>query len=391
MELRDATTKAKQILDEERVHPTVRYGHAPGLNSIQLLTLITLSRARFQYPREIDEEPGIFRFESTNYELLCALLSQLSETDRPQYKHYVGLRLGWGVGCARSQLNVHPKWDSLISELPLAVEFLIRNGQKADLLEALDKKDLHVFPGHMLLLMQLEDMIATNYFLLTEPEYESLSTAVKQFAARVTALSKECEKNNVREIRYPDIGTMNARWMYREMLTISGRIIELCRKAQYLYLKGSLLQGFNLEINQDKVAVENFLNQLGFSRVLVESLNEADRLYSQPGTEFDLKSSVGHLRSFLEELQFQAIQAVHAKCGGNLPTSWGGGLAYLLTQNVLSKTEEQFIAHFYTLISDEGVHPLIAEREYARLARNMVIEYALLFLRKMDKLGLHLP
>jgi hypothetical protein len=55
---------------------------------------------------------------------------------------------------------------------------------------------------------------------------------------------------------------------------------------------------------------------------------------------------------------------------------------------VLSKTEEQFAASLYKLISNEGVHPTIAEREYARLARNVVIEYALLFLRKMDKLGL---
>ena len=30
----------------------------------------------------------------------------------------------------------------------------------------------------------------------------------------------------------------------------------------------------------------------------------------------------------------------------------------------------------------------LAEREYARLFRNVVIEYALLFLRKLEKLGL---
>jgi len=41
----------------------------------------------------------------------------------------------------------------------------------------------------------------------------------------------------------------------------------------------------------------------------------------------------------------------------------------------------------YTLLSDEGVHPIIAEKEYARLARNVVIEYALLFLRKLEKQG----
>jgi len=36
-------------------------------------------------------------------------------------------------------------------------------------------------------------------------------------------------------------------------------------------------------------------------------------------------------------------------------------------------------------LSDTGVHPLVAEREYARLMRNMSIEYGLLLLTKVDK------
>lgn len=40
-------------------------------------------------------------------------------------------------------------------------------------------------------------------------------------------------------------------------------------------------------------------------------------------------------------------------------------------------------------MSDTGVHPLVAEREYARLMRNMSIEYDLLLLTKLDKLGLN--
>jgi hypothetical protein len=77
-----------------------------------------------------------------------------------------------------------------------------------------------------------------------------------------------------------------------------------------------------------------------------------------------------------------------AKFGGQLPQKWGDGLAYLQNNNVLSKTEEQFVSSLYTLISDEGVHPLIAEKEDARLTCNSVIEYALRFFRKVDKLGI---
>jgi hypothetical protein len=53
---------------------------------------------------------------------------------------------------------------------------------------------------------------------------------------------------------------------------------------------------------------------------------------------------------------------------------------------MFSVAEEQFAVSLFRLISDEGVHPLVAEREYARLARNVVIEYALLFFRKLEKL-----
>ena len=42
----------------------------------------------------------------------------------------------------------------------------------------------------------------------------------------------------------------------------------------------------------------------------------------------------------------------------------------------------------YTLLSNEGVHPLIAEREFARLLRNMVIEYQFMFLTMLQKKGI---
>jgi hypothetical protein len=57
---------------------------------------------------------------------------------------------------------------------------------------------------------------------------------------------------------------------------------------------------------------------------------------------------------------------------------------------VLTVKEEQFAAQLYALMSDTSVHPLVAEREYARLMRNISIEYGLLLLTKLDKLGLNI-
>jgi len=183
------------------------------------------------------------------------------------------------------------------------------------------------------------------------------------------------------------LGHGNVVEIFRELQASGAAILEQCRKAQYLYLKGSLLEGLNLEINQDRDIVQSYLLQLGFSKDLIECLNVAEQLYRSSGTNFDLKSCIGHLRSFLENLEKEAMPGAVAKYGGNLPETWGEGLSYLRQKGLLTRAEEGFASGLYTLMSDEAVHPLFAEREYARLARNMVIEYGLLFLRKLDKLG----
>jgi hypothetical protein len=82
-------------------------------------------------------------------------------------------------------------------------------------------------------------------------------------------------------------------------------------------------------------------------------------------------------------------RAVHKKLGGSLPSKWGEALQYLRDHDVLTVKEEQFAAQLYALMGDTSVHPLVAEREYARLMRNISIEYGLLLLTKLDKLGLN--
>jgi len=111
--------------------------------------------------------------------------------------------------------------------------------------------------------------------------------------------------------------------------------------------------------------------------------------YRMDSTPFELKSSMGHLRSFLEKLQLQACAVAYKKYGGTPPSSWGNASLYLRTNNILTLKEEEIATALYTLISDAAVHPLIAEREYARLIRNISIEYGVLLLRKLDKLGLN--
>jgi hypothetical protein len=65
----------------------------------------------------------------------------------------------------------------------------------------------------------------------------------------------------------------------------------------------------------------------------------------------------------------------------------GDATLFLREQGLYRQQHERFVASLYTLLSDESVHPLTADREYARLLRNVVIEYGVMFLTGLDKRG----
>lgn len=174
----------------------------------------------------------------------------------------------------------------------------------------------------------------------------------------------------------------------REIFGICDGIIEECHQARYWYLKGALQQKANLEINFDKSRVQQYLQKLGFTGPLLEVLNAAEQDFRESSTPFELKNCLAHLRSFLEGLHEPASSPLASKTGIAAPKRWGKTTEMLRSSGILSQTEEAFATSLYTLISGEGVHPLMADRDYARLLRNMVIEYGLMFLIKEDKAGI---
>jgi len=384
MDLRDATQKAGQILDQERIEPTVGYGRATPASLLDALDALAgpLTERGKKHPRSIHEHPEKFQFTSTNFDLLCALLEQVPEQSRPAL---LGSTLA-RISDARSFRLRYPNlvtagsWMFCSSELPLIVEFLVRRGGKALLIPTL--AEAAPSPGLTLLLMQLEEMIALNFTLFTYEEYEWIPTAIAIIRRTIAEVEKQAKPTSTFEINTMDD-------VFREVPQLCDSITDECRKARYLYVKGSLLPGMNLEVNQDKSRVRTFLEKLGFPQLLIQSLDEAERMYRTDATPFELKSSMGHLRSFLEQLHLQACELGHKKLGGCLPSKWGEALKYLRDQDILTVKEEQFAVQFYALMSDTGVHSLVTEREYARLMRNMSIEYGLLLLTKLDKLGLN--
>jgi hypothetical protein len=283
---------------------------------------------------------------------------------------------------AQGKRAAYPHWNGFVSELPLIAEFCVRNGATNAFLGALDR--IASSPACIVLLIHLADMIRLNFTIFSDSEYDQISRCVLDLRKNADLQYRQSRLG----IEYLKGTTVTLSQLFIDIRQFAERVSEDCRKAQYFYLKGSLLEGLNIEINQDKEAVQGYLSGFRFTATLGKSLDEAERNYHEAGDAFSLKTSMGHLRSFLEGLHTEAFPILIARFGGSAPAKWGEGLAFLRPNAVLSLPEERFVADLYTIISDEAVHPLATERGYARLFRNVVIEYALLFLWKLEKLGL---
>ena len=374
MEFSDALRKAAQILDEERVRPTVSYrpyssGQDLAASVGAVINVLDLREERRKRPRPVHESPDEFRFASTNYELLLSLFSQVSVKERTGF-----------VATLLSNFD---------SASPLIAEFAIRAGYTDQLLRAIGESPLT--QGLVLLLRRLQDTIALNFNLLSDGQLE-------QLAASLNALRSVAKRKTYTSSGLRGAGRMTPNPEYdarlapiaNEIVAECDCVIEECGQARYWYLKGALQQNANLEINQDKRRVEDYLKRLGFTDLLLQTLNAADQDFRASATAFELKNSLGHLRSFLEELHQQACSRILAEAGTAAPKGWGSTTKFLRDDGILSEQEKNLAVSLFTLISDVGVHPLIAEREYARLLRNMVVEYGLLFLVKLDKKGINL-
>jgi hypothetical protein len=377
MDSPQAIELAKKILLEERTSPTVRYMLREPVAFAGAPVAVALTE-RGQHPRTVRENYGVHRFTSDNYNLLSGLYSELAGADQLRFVDAIAARIGDGNAYSNPVNDVRGagEWRSCRSELPLIAEFLVRHKNTDSLLTTMKKAPIR--PALTLLLMQIEEMIALNFTLFTDSEYERITSIVKAFQPQVEALNGE--------IRVADTIESNTRFhLVRELPPLCASLIEMSRKAIFLRMKSDRTSEANPEIQTDRAQVDQILKRLGFSRLLIASLEESERSYREAATAFEYKECMAHLRSFLENLHKEGCVLVHAKRGGLLPTTWGRAIGYLVQESVITKTEEAFVTSLYTLVSDVGVHPLVAEREYARLVRNMNIEYGLLFLTRVEK------
>lgn len=402
MELTDALNQAYLILENEQNHPSLNYRYVstewPEELKYERNTswsqafagIVALPRIRKRLPRKVYENPNNWQLESTNYTLIMAICSQLSDGDR-------GLFLGgslnvWMRKHIPSRGGVQhpwPSWDGRTSALPLLAEFCIRNGHLKLLLDVLKHLELPT-ASVAVMFAQLSELITLNFNVFTDAELAAMPEALKP--VREMAEAQTWQNRRTRGAKGPNETNPRYREGFRseglEIVRAIDAFLVQCQEARYWYVKGVLLAARNPEIEGDKTRVISYLERLGFTDDMRQSLNVAEQNYRSESDGFELKTCLGHLRSFLEQLHIQACIPVAASTSDPAPPNkWGKATAYLRANGILSQMEEAFVTSLYTLVSDEAIHPTVAQREYARIRRNMIIEYGLMFLTVLDKRG----
>lgn len=403
MELAEAWDKIQRILVEERVHPTVEYydrifelkkDTKPWNEELQDLLKrwnklytqprLNLTKDREFRPRHVHEFPGEYLFRSKNFELLTVVFGQVDPETRSEIVSILTQHLSDRNCFVKTEKeNAYPSYRYMVSEFPLVAEFVVRHGYAKELFKALSDLNNPTIPLAILFLA-LEDMIALNFTLFSDEELKQiprqLQPLLKYFGdiAKADSVSTKPATKDSKE-RGP---------VAREICDSIRGILEECRTARHYYLSEQLLsENPNLEIEGDKKKLRDSLASLGFDLVLIQTLRKAEDLYKPTSDGFDLKSCIGHLRSFLEILHRDSAAAVAAQANETGGSKWGEWILYLRQKGIFTVQHEQFVAALYTLMSDKSVHPLTADREYARLLRNMLVEYGVMFLATLTKNG----
>ena len=402
MTLVEAKEKALQILEEEQTYPTVGYQDSWDPSAVRVKRALeeksieallkayeaspALDSERRSLERPVHENPDLYKFESSNYSLLVTLLQNLSEADRPAFvsallEKITDLNTAWAVRTS----GRFPSWENCFSYLPLVVEFSVRTNHTALLIKSL-RKAQRPTTGMVIMFMELQEIISLNFNLFSDTEFVELSDAVGELSNSIAKYIGRRKISGGKLIENPDYKESYAKSAEAVMSRLVA-ITEQCRKARFFYLKGALQKLPNLEIEADKKKVQGFLVKLGFTGSMLGALNAAENDYTTTATTFELKSCLGHLRSFLEYLHRESAKSIAIASGDTLTDKWGDATLYLRQKGVYTRQHEAFVAALYTLISDTSVHPLGADREYARLLRNVVIEYGVMFLTTLDKNG----
>lgn len=180
----------------------------------------------------------------------------------------------------------------------------------------------------------------------------------------------------------PNLQHIEAADLRRGLLEVR-KALELVR---YLRLRKELLEGVNPEINLDKQVLVSRMEELGFRKEILESLQELERKMYGAGKSLDFKSCMDLIRTIYEWIVQDAAQTAGAVKGGSLPSgkpflTWK---QFLVNAGVVSNDEGEVLQKPYNYLSNAGTHELGSEPEQVRVTRNTVIEWGLLVVGRVQ-------
>ena len=149
-------------------------------------------------------------------------------------------------------------------------------------------------------------------------------------------------------------------------------------------------EGINLEINQDQESLKATIREFGFNPVLNDSLDKITAKLNEAKDDQDFKSCIDLVRTFLNELCISIglrIEQTTSIKHSEAIKKMGQALTYFHDTRIkfLTEKEHEFLVKFNSFISDIGVHSLKSQWEYARIARNFVVEFGLFLVRRLQK------
>jgi hypothetical protein len=149
------------------------------------------------------------------------------------------------------------------------------------------------------------------------------------------------------------------------------------------------MEGINLEINQDRKKAIEKMKYFGFGESVAEFLNKAEKYYWDTSKdEFDWKMVTGSLREASNEFIKGVASRIKERLGDEYPKEKQtpiGNMRLYIRNNLELGHEDELYDVLIDIINDKGAHKLITDKEYFRLAKNMIIEIFLLILTKLEK------
>lgn len=148
-----------------------------------------------------------------------------------------------------------------------------------------------------------------------------------------------------------------------------------------------LKESENLEINADQEQVKQTVHRIGLDSSLTSILEYVEQLLQVGDSDFEFAACLDRLRAFYEGL----VKGLTAIVRSSAATRFRGNegdegacLQYLTDAGILTSSERDLFKRTYGFLSAEGSHSLVAQREQARIAKNILIELAWLLMQRVQ-------